>query len=233
MFYSPLRLCVSRIAIALLLVVTAVTSSTQAAVISYQTPVGATSNGLGVSAWVEFTTAAGQITVTLHNMTVDPKAVGQSLSGLTFTISSGQNAGTLASSIGLERTVSKGGAYTDGGSVATGWVLNTVGTQLQLTVLGTPESPKHTILGLPDATTGLYDSANSSITGGSHNPFLGQSATFVLDIPGVTANSSISAVTLSFNTAAGYDVTLVPEPLTLGALAIGGVMMVLRRRRKQ
>src|SRR5437763_1827970 len=86
----------------------------------------------------------------------------------------GSAAGTLSSSSGRERTVHANTTFTDGAIVTTGWVLNdNICGGLDLTVLGTPTAPKHLILGPPGGAT--YAHANNSITGNSHNAFLGLS----------------------------------------------------------
>ncbi|MFA6133675.1 MAG: PEP-CTERM sorting domain-containing protein [Phycisphaerae bacterium] len=205
-----------------------------AGMIQYATPTGATSSDLPVSATASFTTGTDMLTVVLSNLSADPRSVGQNLSGLSFALSTGQSAGVLLSSSATERTVFSGGSYSDtSGDVSTGWELKTAGSLLQLTLLGTPEAPDHTILGPADPISGYYDNANSSIAknNGPHNPFINQSATFVLSIPGLTDSSSVTGVVFSFNTAAGYDVIGVPEPATMALLATAGAVFVSRRGR--
>jgi hypothetical protein len=82
---------------------------------------------------------------------------------------------------------------------------------------------------------GLYQNANNSITGNvPHNPFLVGPVTFTLDVPGVTANSTFSNLTVQFGTSATPPVT-VPEPASLGlllsagAVIFGGIGMKARR----
>ena len=211
--------------------------SLQASIITYNTPANSSTGGQPVSAQATFTTGTDSITVVLKNLQANPTSVVQNLSDLLFTVSTGQKSGSISSSSGLERTVAKNNTYSDGAIVDTGWSLTTQGSSLYLNVLGTKIGPAHLIIGPPGGAT--YANANGSIAGnGPHNPFLAESATFVLNVPGVTSASSISAVTFSFGTTEGANevVGVVPEPATLALAASGlavmlGVAMARRRRR--
>jgi hypothetical protein len=97
--------------------------------------------------------------------------------------------------------------------------------------------PKHTILGAPGAG-GIYSNANGSIAGNDpHNPFLNQSATFTLNITGVTTNTTVSNVLFSFGTVSGNNVpgggnnSTVPEPVSLSL--VGGGLLALGLLRKR
>ncbi len=91
---------------------------------------------------------------------------------------------------------------------------------------------------------GLYSNANSSITG-NHNPNTIGSATFYLNIAGVTVDSTISSVKFLFGTGpdgseSGPNVGVVPpsvtvpEPatLSLAGMALLGAAGFCSRRRK-
>jgi len=212
-------------------------NSASASIMEFTTPIGATISSLPVSAKVTFTTSADLITIVLENLQADAKSVAQCISGLSFTVSTGQSSGTLFSSSGIERWVSSKGAVTNGSAVSTGWSLGSTGGQLQLDVLGTKVGPEHTIIG-PPAAGGTYTHANGSIAGnGPHNPFIAQLATFTLNVPGVTAASGIDNVVFSFNTSPGSNVigsgsgVPVPEPATMSLLVLGGIAVLIRRRR--
>jgi hypothetical protein len=188
--------------------------------------------GQTVNAEAVFTTKAGELDITLRNLTSNPISVGQNLSGLSFTLSSGQTSGTLASSSGMERSVysTLPGVlgWMNGSAVSTGWSL----TGLFLNVLGTPEAPEHTIIGAPNLSN-AYAAAKGSIVGGPHNPFLAGDVTFVIDIPTLTAASTITSTMFQFNTAPGSDVSVsVPDGGTT-ALLLGAALSgfgLLRRK---
>ena len=105
--------------------------------------------GNAVDASATFTTSADQITVVLNNLLVNQKDVGQNISDLFFTVSTGQNSGSIdqAMSSGLERTVNADQTFTDGALVSPDhWELQTSGGQLLLNDL-TAGQPIQTILG--------------------------------------------------------------------------------------
>lgn len=163
-----------------------------------------------VSAQATFTTGDGFITITLANTLADPRSAGQLLSGLAFTVSEGENTGTLGANSANLRRVQRGGAFTDLGPGGTGWALaDNFNGGLFLCVLCTDLGalgPSHLIIG-PPAGSGTYASANASIGGNRpHNPFDAGTATFLVNVPGVTANSSITTATFFFSTAEGVSV---------------------------
>jgi hypothetical protein len=176
--------------------------------ITYVTPTGSNPGGGAVDAYATFVTGSGTVSITLGNLEANPTDVAQLISDLSFTLSGGQTSGTLASSSGQEITVNKNpNTYTLGSTVSTGWDL----TGLTLDVLGSSTAPSHLIIG-PSGSGGLYSDANGSIAGnGPHNPFLNQTATFVIDVSGVTDASSVDSATFSFGTTEGqYTVTGTP-----------------------
>jgi hypothetical protein len=204
--------------------------------IQYQTVSGATVGGEPVNACATLTTSADTISVKLENFQADPNSPKSILYGLLFTVSTGQNSGTISSTTGVERTVHSGGTFTDVGPKSLiDWGLFTSGSQLSLDRLAAPGQKLHGIVGPPNPLSGLYAAAGGAVADSStHDPFWAGSADFTLNVPGVTANSTITAATFSFNTTAGNVITatVVPEPaaLTLALLGFGGVYLLLKRK---
>jgi hypothetical protein len=216
-----------------------------ATIVTYMTNTGTGDNQKTATA--TFTTGTNSVTITLQNLIVDQKSVGQSVSDLFFKLSTGQSSGSITSSSATARDVAGNGTFTDHGSVSTQWSLGFVpgsgaSTGFHLDDLNnTPITPAHTLLGAP-GSGGTYDNANSSIAGnGPHNPFLAGTATFVLTIAGVTSSSTISQATFSFGTTSGDDhpgtiVPPVPTPeptslvMVLTALVPLGIVGLRARR---
>jgi hypothetical protein len=235
MLRPKLAVCCARLACASLVCAWLLlcASDARAALITISTPAGSSTGGQPVSAKATFTTGTDSVTVLLENLQADPRSVTQNLSGLQFHLA-GINPQTgstqLASSSGTERTVGSDGHFTNGGSASTGWSLSTVGSDLKLNLLGTPAAPAHTIIGPPDGS-GVYSNANPSITNGIHSPFFGGSASFTLNVPGVTALTDVTSAIFQFNTSPGFTVNgVVPEPQCAAILFATG-LTVLRRRR--
>ena len=109
---------------------------------------------------------------------------------------------------------------------------------LQLDVLGTLEAGAHLIIGPPGAGS-TYSNANGSIAGnGPHNAFLNQTATFVIDIAGLTAADLVTGAIFSFGETAGNNVPsgttiATPEPASLAVFGAGVAAAVAMRRRKK
>jgi len=221
-----------------------VLGAARAGSITYATPLGSSTPGGAVDAEAVFTTSAGALTITLTDLQANPTNVGQLLSDLSFTASGTDalNGASLASSQGQEIAVNKGGTFSTGATVPTGWIPTLSGNSGNLDVLGGGGAgPEHLIIGPPDHS-GLYSNANGSIAGnGAHDPFLNQSATFTITGPNITADTSITGASFSFGTtegAAGYTVTgsAVPEPGSLvlaliGAGVVGSIGFQRSRRR--
>jgi hypothetical protein len=200
--------------------------SANANVITFTTAPGAQSGGGSVDASATFITGNGTVTITLTDLLANPGDVGQLLSDLDFKLSGGQTTGTLpaANSSGQQITVAGNGTTTLGATGSTGWGLNNnVSGGLQLDALGFV-GPAGLLIGPPGAG-GVYTAANASIAGnGPHNPFLNQTATFIVNVPGVTVDSTITSATFSFGTTAGDNVPGIP-PHT--SVPDGGMTVVL------
>ena len=225
-------------------------SPATAATVVFSTPAGSTVTDGMVSASATFITDPGSITVVLADLLANPKSVGQLLSDISFTFTGALASGaTLGLNVGQEVTVADNGTATLGGFVATGWGLSATGTStLHLDALGQPTTPSHLLIGPPDAS-GTYSNANSSIAGNDpHNPFLNQTAGFVIDLLDPTALATITGVIFSFGTTEGVLVTgtpggtptpfeigptPIPSAVWLFAGALGLLGMLSRRKKHQ
>jgi hypothetical protein len=206
---------------------------------TFTTPAGSTTSGGAVDASASIVTGAGTVTITLTDLEANPGNVAQLISDFDFVLSTGAKTGTLSSSSGEQITIGSGGTATLGTTGSTGWGVNdSVGGGIQLDALGFI-GPAGLIIG-----PGPYTDANSSIAGnGPHNPFLDQTATFVLAVTGVTVNTSITSTTFSFGTTGGIDVDgtpggsppPTPEPSSLLLLGTGifAAALFLRQRSAQ
>jgi len=208
----------------------------------YTTPGGSTTTGGSVNAEADFTISNGQIVLTLKNLLQNPTADSQLLNGLSFNIGGATGSGALTTTNSGEiSTISSGGAYTAGVSDAlTRWDATETATSVALTTLS-GGTPNRLIIGpdskgnLDPTLGGKYTNANPSITN-NHNPSVLGSATFTIDIPGITQNSKLSNVVFDFGTQAGSNTvtaTNVPEPGTLamfGSLGLTGTILLRRRR---
>ena len=226
-------------------------TSAGAATVVFSTPTGSTVDDGAVNASATFITAPGSITVVLSDLLADPKSVGQLLSDVSFTFTGASATGAaLGFNIGQEVTVADNGTATTGGFVATGWGLSAPGpTTLHLDGLGQPTTPSHLLIGPPDAS-GTYSNANSSIAGNDpHNPFLNQTAGFVIDLLDPTALATITGVIFSFGTTEGAELvtgtpggtptpfeigpTPIPSTVWLFAGALGLLGMLSQRKKHQ
>lgn len=222
-------------------------SLANATTMTFATVSGSTLDSQPLYSQVKFETFdGGTLKVTLTNLIENPKSVIQNISGLQWKLDDGSAASaSIVSSSGRERTVNSNKTFTDGSVVSTGWALDPVGGMgYQLRGLGSGTvGPKHTIIGLPNASS-LYANANGSIKGnGPHNPFLAGDVVFTLSIPGVDHNTRVQldSVKFAYGTEAGRTVgalctggceppvhTETPEPSTWAMMLSGAALIAAR-----
>lgn len=206
-----------------------------AAMITLSTPAGATGKGgvLPVDAQATFTTSNDTVNIVLTNLQTDIQTLTQAINGLSFTISSGQHSGSLTSSSGESRTVKANGTFVNNGSVSTGWLLGTSGSTFTLSQIGSPAAPTHLIIGPASGST--YPDAGPSIAGAKQfNPFIADSATFVLHVPGVNSDSTINSASFNFGYTNCFSTTVaIPEPSTiiLGLFGAASLALIAIKRR--
>jgi hypothetical protein len=226
-----------------------------ALMLSYETPAGATDkDGDPVSARADVSTTAGVLTITLTNQLKDPHAAGQLLSDFGFTLANsttGQpyfvNGGSISSSQGTERTINSDGTFnTPFGTVAALWNLEInsgKGNYRLCDLCNGGDAPAHTIIGDP-SNDGVHYTGNSSITNGSHSPYLFGPTTFTIILgAGLPSDIYVDSAFFSFGTTEGDNVAgtcivsclpnlhipeLVPEPSSLLLLFGAGIVALSR-----
>ena len=207
-----------------------------------------------LDATVTFTTALNQVTVTIQNTSPNTRSDKEAVYGIQFEAANASPTSyeiDKAAEVGYEGSFYShaGGGYTLGDSghpqvlvtndsMATPWQLTSSGSNTYALAIGSGR-PKDLVIGPPDASGGVYSDINPSVT--NHDPVLSQTATFTLDMPGVTTDTTIATdnVLLAYGTdgfsedsSANMTPNAVPEPATVALFAIGGAALLLRRRRK-
>ena len=234
------------ICVALLGIISAIPTA-HATTITYTTSGTGTDGALSASA--AFVTSAGQLQVTLTNTLAASVilSAGQALSDISFTLSNAPGTlGTMTAS-GQEGNVSGTGVvtYTSGTPVRFlgqgpappngSGTFSITGNTVLLEAIGGGQ-PSQMIIPLL-ANGGTYSNVNNGFQ--NFDPYTVGSATFLINLSGVTANTTISNVTFSFGT--GPDTFLhgtpsttppVPEPSSLLMLGTGivGAARMLRRK---
>jgi hypothetical protein len=218
-------------------------ASAGAAVITY-TGSDDTSDG-PVAAQATFTTGDGFITVVLSNTLAANlfRSPGQALSDITFVLSN--DAGTVGDQTAAGQFGNISGnpnpgdltyVSTDDGtgdSTPVRWFDNgsVAGATVHLEAIGGGQPSQMIAPFLVDG--GTYTDANNGLQ--NFNSYVIGTATFTIELSGVTANTTVDSVEFSFGTGPDFFVpgTSVPEPSTLVLAGIGGLGMLVVVRRKR
>jgi hypothetical protein len=211
------------------------TGSAFGSTVTFVTQPGASDSDGALSAMATFTTSANSLTIQLSNQIANIVSDGQALNALEWGFDDSKTATSIKSSLGDLVMVNSDGTYTDKGAMSLIWKLDASG--LELCVLCVGSKPRELILGSPNSDN-KYDIANSSIL--QHNPNIDSSATWILNVPGLTASNKVTSATFFFSTQEGVGRTGMegaPEPASvalmgLGLIGIGGTVEWRRRRQK-
>lgn len=191
-----------------------------------------------LSAMAVITTSPGMLTIQLSNtLAADViRSSGQFLSDISFTVSGslGTLGGTSAS--GQLGDVSSTGVVTYVAGSPTRWLgvgggsFSIVGSNITLEAIGGGAPTQ--LIGPFVVDGGTYTNANAGVR--THNPYVIGPATFVINLSGVTSDTTISNVTFSFGSGPNtfLESELVPEPTSMLLLGTGlcGVAGMLRHK---
>jgi hypothetical protein len=205
---------------------------------SYATVVYTVDTG-SLDAQASLTFGAGTLTVTLTNLIVDQTSDGQDINGISFTLPQ-----TFAANIVSDTTFSStdrsdvqkkvAAGWTDAADTTNHWILTNTAHTFDFTTLGNSHAP-YTIIGSPDSGDNEYNNVNSSITMDNHDPLLAITATWVLQIPGVTSADETELTNLIFGFGTSSDVTedgkqsTTPEPFSFVLAGSGLALLALAR----
>jgi hypothetical protein len=173
--------------------------------------------------------------VNLENLLVDPLAVDQVITGVSFVLNlDDTNAVSLVSSSGRLILTPVDGSAPKNDSLDTinHWGVSSSAskgsTTITLTAFTGSGPPLDGIIGNP-GSNGEYNNANSSITNGHAAPFILQDGTFSLCLPGVTASTTISQVMFTVGTTDTKTINsaslATPEPGSISLMIIGALLI--------
>jgi len=183
-----------------------------------------------------FATGPGILTVTINDLLNNPISDIQTISSLTFHVSSGLGGGTMVSPTGTLVSLISNSSYTTASGASTWTLQDLTGGSYCLGSSACSNFNDHTIIGGDSnngfAHTGNFINANPSITNHNHDPFLESGIQFSINIICLTASDTITSATFNFGTQSGQTGagtctdcttirTSVPEPSSMILLGMG------------
>lgn len=233
-------------------------STASAATVSYVTPPNSNfgaNEPVNAKATFDINSATHQITVKLLDLQFNPRDAAQLISGVAFTLSTGDPSSTkLHSSTAESFSIDRYGNPTAPTVISpTEWTASNVSLTnkfvgisvasvflCKICVAGAVNGKDQLLIGGPGSSE-KYGNADSTIAGNFYrNPFLlatgddaASTPTFVLDTPGITSSTIITQVTFTFGTTFSAlssssqiaGVAAVPEPEPV-ALALSGLTLI-------
>ncbi len=182
-----------------------------------------------ISATATFTTGPGTITVDITNNIVNVNSVGADISDLSFVLSPGTYSGASIGALNgaSERLIASDGTYTNTPVTSSHWAVLETGVNFLLNTLY-GGSQADTIVGPPDASNLYSGNGNASFSAGHHAPELyGAPVEFVLNVTGVTADTTVTSAIFSFGTTPEYHCGTSPVPIPPTALLLGSGLLGL------
>lgn len=190
------------------------------------------------------TPGAGSLTIVLTDTLANPTSPGELLSGIAFTLGGAIGTPSLNAQLGALVDITGNGPATSVSGNPTHWGVGTSSGQIVLETAGSfavGTAPINMIIG-PGNASGNYSNANGGLKNGNFDPFVNQTATFVIADSAVTSSTSVTAVTFNFGTSPDYSkagtstgTTNAPEPasMTLLGTSLAGLAACVRRRRRR